>query len=48
MVYAVRKKICRKTGKLLSKTVTETDIDQEEYISKLVEYVYQITKERKE
>lgn len=46
-VYSVRKKICLKTGKVLSRTVKETDIDPEEYMEKLVEYVYQITKEKK-
>ena len=47
MIYEVTEKICLKTGTVLSKTVIETNVDDDEYMEKLVEYVYQITKEKK-
>lgn len=47
MIYEVHKKICRKTGNVLSETVRESDVNEDEYLFNLVEYVHSITKEEK-
>lgn len=48
VIYEVHKKVCRKTGKVLEYSIKETDIDPEEYMKPLIEYVYSITKDNME
>lgn len=47
MVYEVHKKVCRKTGKVISQSAKESDMNPDEYLFNLVDYVHSITQEEK-
>lgn len=48
MVYEVSEKVKLKTGEVISCSIKESDIDKNQFISDLADYVYQVTKNSKE